>query len=131
MRELAPPSGQLPPATVRLASGEEIALPPFAGGASDRHLAAHPEELERYGEHARAWCVHDLQWLASWAVQDADDQGVDLATQIDWLARILDARDYPLASLADALGHARGRAAGHAPRRRGRCSTRAPRRSRP
>jgi hypothetical protein len=104
VRELATPSGQLPPATVRLASGEEIALPPFAAGASDRHLAAHPEDVERYGEHARAWCVHDLQWLALWAVQDADDQGVDLAAQLDWLARVLEARDYPLESLADAVG---------------------------
>src|SRR6185295_16796218 len=64
VREVAPPSGQLPPSTVRLRSGEEVALPPFAEAASDAHLAAHPDELERYGEHARAWCVHDLQWLA-------------------------------------------------------------------
>ena len=103
MRELAPPSGQMPPATVQLASGEEVALPPFAEAACARHLAAHPEEVERYGEHTRTWCVHDLQWLALWAVQDADDQGVDLAAQVDWLARVLDARDYPLASLADGL----------------------------
>jgi len=104
VREVAPPSGQLPPSTVRLRSGEEVALPPFAEAASDAHLAAHPDELERYGEHARAWCVHDLQWLALWAAQDADVQAVEFATQLEWLARLLDARDYPLASLADALG---------------------------
>ena len=104
MREVAPPSGQLPPATVRLRSGEVVALPPFAEAASDAHLAAHPDELERYGEHARAWCVHDLQWLALWTAQDADGQNVELDTQLDWLARLLDARGYPVTSLADALG---------------------------
>ena len=104
MRQVAPPSGQLPPATVRLASGEQVALPPFVEAASDRHLATHADELERYGPHARAWCVHDLQWLALWAAQDADGQDVELGTQLDWLERLLDARGYPVASLADALG---------------------------
>ena len=105
MREVAPPSGQLPPATVRLASGEEVALPPFAEAASDRHLAAHPEELERYGEHARAWCVHDLQWLALVGGAGRRRPGRrPRRRQLDWLARVLDARGYPLASLADALG---------------------------
>ena len=89
---------------MRLASGEEVALPPFAEAASDRHLAAHPRSSSATAPHTRAWCVHDLQWLALWAVQDADGQGVDLAAQLDWLARVLDARGYPLVSLADALG---------------------------
>ena len=31
-------------------------------------------------------------------------QGVDLAAQVDWLARVLGARDYPLVSFADGLG---------------------------
>ena len=81
---------------MRLASGEEIALPPFAAGASDRHLAAHPEDVERYGEHARAWCMHDLQWLAPRALHEAGDQGVDLAAQLDWLDRGVEARDHTL-----------------------------------
>ncbi len=103
MRDVAPPSGQLPPATVRLRGGE-VELVPLAEAASDRHLATHAEELARYGPHARDWCVHDLQWLTLWAAQDADGQGVDFAEQVDWLARVLDSRGYPLASLADALG---------------------------
>ena len=104
MREVAPPSGQLPPDTAPLAGGAEVELAPLAEAATDRHLHAHPEELARYGPHARAWCVHDLQWLALWAAQDADGQGVDFRAQLDWLARVLDARGYPPASLADALG---------------------------
>jgi hypothetical protein len=104
MSGVEPPSGQMPPATVRLSAGGELRLGPVAEAASDRHLATHPEELDRYGPHARDWCVHDLQWLAGWAVQDAEGRGVDFAAQLDWLARVLDARGYPLASLADALG---------------------------
>jgi hypothetical protein len=103
VRELAPPSGELPPQQVRLRAGDVVALAPWAAAAGDRHLVAHPDELERYGAHARDWCVHDLQWLGLWAVMDADGQAVDFDAQLDWLARILAARDYPLGSLADAL----------------------------
>jgi hypothetical protein len=88
---------------VRLADGRALALQPVAAAASDHHLADHPELIERYGAHTYAWCVHDLQWLLLWAAQDADGQGVDFAEQLDWLVRVLAARDYPLASLADAL----------------------------
>jgi hypothetical protein len=103
MRDVAPPSGQLPPADVTRADGSTLALRPIAECASDRHLETHAEELERYGPHARDWCVHDLQWLLLWAVQDADGLGVEFGAQVQWLASVLDARGYPLASLADAL----------------------------
>ena len=103
MRETAPPSGQLPPQDVRLRDGSLIELVAPAIAASQRHLAAHPEERERYAPYAEDWCVHDLQWLLFWAILDADDQGVDLPAQVDWLARVLGSRGYPLASLADAL----------------------------
>jgi len=102
-REIDPPSGELPPATVALDDGRELPLAATAAAASDRHLATHAEELARYGPYARDWCVHDLQWVLLWAVLDADGQGVDFAAQLAWLARVLDARNYPLASLADAL----------------------------
>ena len=75
MRDVAPLSGQ--PADVRRADGSTLALRPIAERASDRHLETHAEELERYGPHARDWCVHDLQWLILWALQDADGLGVD------------------------------------------------------
>jgi hypothetical protein len=103
VRDVAPPSGQQPPAEVLLGGGTIVELRPVAAAASDRHLSDHPELVERYGPHTRAWCVHDLQWLLLWAAQDADGQGVDFAAQLDWLVRVLDARDYPLDSLADAL----------------------------
>lgn len=103
MKDLAPPSGQMPPQQIRLKAGDAIELAPWATAAADHHLSEHPEELERYGVHARDWCVHDLQWLAMWAVKDADGQGVDFAAELGWLARVLEARNYPLSSLADAL----------------------------
>ena len=95
----------MPPATVQLASGERGR----ARRRSPRRRATGtwrrtPRSSSATAPHTRAWCVHDLQWLALWAAQDADGQGVDLAAQVDWLARVLDARGYPLASLADALG---------------------------
>ena len=107
-RAVAPPSGQGPPDEVRLRDGTAIGVAGPAAIASDRHLARHPEELARYGPHTRAWCRHDLQWVLSWAVQEADGQPVELLAQIDWLARVLGARGYPLASLADALDELAG-----------------------
>lgn len=103
MKELAAPSGQLPPQQVALRTGEVVELAAWAARAAGRHLAAHPEELERYGVHVADWCAHDLQWLGMWAVLDADGQAVDFAAQLDWLVRVLVAREYPLSSLADAL----------------------------
>ena len=122
MREVAPPSGQMPPEEIRRPDGSELPLRPIAERASDRHLETHADELARYGPHARDWCVHDLQWLLLWAVQDADGQGVDFDAQVRWLASVLGARDYPLGSLADALetlaGEVEGVAAGAAGRLR-------------
>jgi hypothetical protein len=103
VKDLAPPSGQMPPQQVRLRAGEAIELAPWATAAADHHLAEHPEELERYGVHARDWCVHDLQWVCLWAIMDADGQAIDFDAQLAWLARLLAARAYPLGSLADAL----------------------------
>ena len=111
MRDVAPPSGQQPPPELWLQDGRAVELQPLAAAASDRHLADHPELVERYGPHTRALCVHDLQWLLLWAAQDADGQGVDFAAQLDWLVRVLAARDYPLDSLADALDTLAGEAA--------------------
>jgi hypothetical protein len=114
-RAVAPPSGQQPPNAVALQDGRSLELYAPAAAASDRHLAEHPELVDRYGPHTRAWCVHDLQWLLLWAVQDADGQGVAFADQLDWLVRVLDARDYPLPSLADALDTLAGAAEAASP----------------
>jgi hypothetical protein len=103
VRQAAPPSGQLPPVEAHLRDGTTVSLAGLAAEASERHLARHPEEIARHGPYTADWCRHDLQWVLAWAVQDADGQPLDLLDQLDWLARILVARDYPAASLADAL----------------------------
>ncbi len=94
MRRIGPPGGFPAPARW-LTAAEEIAR---------RHLEAHPEDVERHGEHTHAWCVHDNQHILQWA----SDPHVDFDKEIRWLAGVLSARDYPLASLADNLETAAG-----------------------
>jgi hypothetical protein len=103
VRQAAPPTGQAPPAEALLRDGTLVPLAATAAAAAERHLTQHPEEIDHHGPHTAAWCRHDLQWVLSWAVQAADGQPIEFAAQLDWLARILAARDYPIASLADAL----------------------------
>ena len=101
-RPVEPPSGMAPPAQARLADGRIVNLLALAEEITDRHLADHPEEVERYGDAGRAWGIHDNQHLLNWAILDA--RGVtSLVEQVQWLARVLDARGYPLPSLRDDL----------------------------
>jgi hypothetical protein len=94
----APPSGWPPPAEARL-GGARVNLVGLAEAVADAYFARFPEDLERYGDVARAWELHDTQHLLDWAVGDV--QGlVDLERQVAWLARVLGARDFPLEHLA-------------------------------
>lgn len=100
-----PPSGMPPPARARLAGDRDIDLYALAAQVADRHLATHPEELERYGPAVREWCVHDNQHLLNWAILDVRGD-TDLLGKVAWLAGVLDARGYPLDSLRDNLREA-------------------------
>ena len=97
-RRVAPPSGWPPPAEARLA-GETLDLEVLAAQVAERYFERFPEDLERYGEVARAWELHDTQYLLSWAIGDAEGY-VELERQALWLAGILDARDFPVEHLA-------------------------------
>lgn len=97
-RRVAPPSGWPPPAEARLA-GETLDLEDLAAQVAERYFERFPEDLERYGEVARAWELHDTQYLLSWAIGDAEGY-VELERQALWLAGILDARDFPVEHLA-------------------------------
>lgn len=100
---LRPPSGGMaPPTTATLPDGTPLDLIPLAREIADEHLARHPEELERYGDAVRAWCVHDNQHLLSWAALDLAG-AVDFDAQLRWLANVLTSRGYPLESVADDL----------------------------
>jgi hypothetical protein len=94
----APPSGWPPPTRARLGD-VEIQLEPLARTIADRYFERFPEDLERYGDAARAWELHDTQHLLHWAIGDVEGH-VDMAHHVEWLARVLAARDFPLEHLA-------------------------------
>ena len=95
------PGGWPPPDTARLA-GTEVELTPLAAAVSARYFERYPEDLERYGDLARQWEIHDTQHLLNWAIGDVEGH-VDLERQVGWLAGVLEARDFPLDHLAGNL----------------------------
>ncbi len=100
-RELTPPSGgSAPPATAELRDGEVIDLAPLARTISVRLRAEYPDEEERYGTAGFDWCVHDNQWLLSWAAEDVTIGEGYFARNVRWLANLLEKREYPLERLA-------------------------------
>ena len=100
-RRTAPPGGWPPPERARLA-GEEIVLLPLATAVAERYFERYPDDLERYGDVARQWEIHDTQHLLNWAIGDVEGH-VDLERQVGWLAGVLEARDFPLEHLASNL----------------------------
>jgi hypothetical protein len=100
----AAPGGTPPPSTQTGPAGDELDLVALAGTACERYHREFADEFERYGEDvARQWCVHDLQHLLNWAALDV--QGVvTLNDQVAWLAKVLEARSFPLERLARGLG---------------------------
>lgn len=64
-----------------------------------RYQAEFPDEQERYGEAGLAWCLHDNQHILNWAIGYLAGY-TDLYRELDWLARVLHARDFPLDRLA-------------------------------
>jgi hypothetical protein len=95
----APPGGVAPPATAELPGADPIELAPLAEEASRRYFDEFPDDLDRYGPVARDWCVHDNRYILAWAIGDLAGHAM-LARQVDWLASLLGARDYPLDRLA-------------------------------
>jgi hypothetical protein len=90
--------GAAPPAAVHV-HGTAIPLAPIADLICSRYRVEFPDERARYGDAGMAWCRHDNQWLLSWAVNDVLG-ATDLGEQVQWLARLLHARDFPLDRLA-------------------------------
>ena len=100
-RRTQPPGGWPPPDRATLAD-REVELLPLASAVSERYFERYPEDLERYGELARQWEIHDTQHLLNWAIGDVEGH-VDLERQVAWLAGVLEARDFPLEHLAGKL----------------------------
>jgi hypothetical protein len=91
-----------PPVAATLPDGVVLDLRSLAAEITDRHLRRHPDDVERYGEVARQWGIHDNQHLVNWAVFDARGL-LSFPEQLEWLANVLGSRGYPLANLADNL----------------------------
>lgn len=98
-RRLEPPSGQPPPTEATLGDGEPLDLAALAREICRRYRAEYPNEAERYGDAGVAWCVHDNQHLLNWGA-GAVNGYVDFEREVAWLARVLEARDFPLDRLA-------------------------------
>jgi hypothetical protein len=87
-----------PPTTVEL-DGVRVQLTPLAEAVAERYFAEFPEDLERYGEAAMPWEIHDTLHTLNWAFLDAGGLA-DLEKNMVWLAKVLVARDFPLEHLA-------------------------------
>lgn len=103
---LRPPSGTRPPASAEI-GGRIVDLAELAKEICARYRAEFGDEHERYGDAGIAWCRHDNQWLLAWAAGDVRG-GIDLDAQVNWLARVLHARDFPVNRLVRDLEIAAG-----------------------
>lgn len=92
------PSGSPPPTSVTVGD-RRIELAPLLEAIADRYFAEFPSDLERYGEAARDWELHDTAHCINWAALDVRGFA-SLDRNIIWLADILRARDFPLEQLA-------------------------------
>ena len=89
-KRVTPPGGWPAPTSVAL-RGARVELTSLAEAVADRYFKAFPEDLERYGEAARAWETHDTLHCLQWAVLDVEGLA-DLGREIAWLAGVLDER---------------------------------------
>ena len=92
------PSGAPPPRTATFGGGT-IELTPLAETVADRYFEEFPGDIDRYGDAARAWEVHDTLHCLNWALLDVKGY-TSLEKQALWLAGILRARDFPVEQLA-------------------------------
>lgn len=99
-RRLAPPSGFSPPTEASVGDGAApLDLVTLAREICRRYQQEFPDERERYGDAGTSWCVHDNQHLLNWAAGEVHGV-IDMKPEVAWLARILEARDFPLSRLA-------------------------------
>ena len=114
MAPLAPRGGMRPPQTVTTPSGCEIDLLAIARAVCRAYDGEFPDDRERYGRAGAEWCVHDNQHLLNWAGLSLRSE-LDFDHQLAWLARVLEARGFPLERLARNLVLLAGVVAQHHP----------------
>jgi hypothetical protein len=91
-----------PPQRVTGPRGHEVNLVEIARKTCVAYDVEFPDERERYGPAGIEWCRHDVQHLLNWAVLSLTHD-LDYERELSWLARVLEARDFPLARLARCL----------------------------
>ena len=91
-----------PPQRVTGPRGHELNLVEIARKTCEAYDKQFPDERERYGPAGLEWCRHDVQHLLNWAVLSLT-YGLDYERELSWLARVLEARDFPLPRLARCL----------------------------
>lgn len=96
-RPLAPEDDA--PRTAPLSGAGPINLLALAQKICDRYREEFPDEKERYGINGYAWCVHDNQHLLNWGAQSVNGF-FDVRQEVSWLARVLEARGFPVERLA-------------------------------
>ena len=101
-RRLSPPSGMAPPQRATAPRGHEVNLVEIARKTCVAYDEEFPDERDRYGPAGIEWCRHDVQHLLNWAVLSLTHD-LDFEEQLCWLARVLEARDFPLPRLARCL----------------------------
>jgi hypothetical protein len=103
-RRVEPPSGTAPPSAAPspVPGGGQLDLHALAAAVCERYYAEYRDEDAVYGPVGRLWCQHDNQHLLNWAALDAAG-AVTLDEQVAWLARVLEARQFPLLRLARSL----------------------------
>ena len=91
-----------PPERVTSPHGRRLDLVEIARKTCIAYDQEFPDERERYGTAGAQWCRHDCQHLLNWAVLSLTE-GLDYERELAWLARVLEARDFPLPRLARCL----------------------------
>ncbi|WCB92631.1 hypothetical protein DSM104299_01328 [Baekduia alba] len=74
----------------------------LAAAVCERYYAEFADEDAVYGDVGRLWCQHDLQHLLNWAALEVAGGG-PLGPEVAWLARVLEARRFPILRLAWSL----------------------------
>lgn len=98
-RRLSPPSGYPPPEVAQTPEGDTLRLRALAEEICRRYRAEFPDEQGRYGDAGTAWCIHDNQHILNWVTLELRGL-IELEERLAWLARVLEARDFPLPRLA-------------------------------
>lgn len=88
-----------PPVEATTPDGAQLDLRALAQAACRAYQAEYPDEQQRYGSAGLLWCVHDNQHLLNWAALSLA-KWVDFEEKLAWLARVLEARTFPLPRLA-------------------------------